>query len=102
MDKNRKNLKFIKRNKKGKGKNAGVENWIPLLRAFLGSSNWLDILATSSDLSSQGLFDYPKNVQLIQELVSVATSKNDITIDFFSGSATSAHAVMLSNVKDKR
>ena len=95
-----KHLKFIRRNENGKGKNAGVENWIPPSEGILRNSNWLDILATNSDPSSQGLFDYPKNVQLIQELVTVATSKKDIVIDFFSGSATTAHAVMLSNAKD--
>jgi len=95
-----KKLKFIRRNENGQGKNAGVENWIAPSEGILRNTNWLDILATNSDSSSQGLFDYPKNVQLIQELIRVATSDNDIILDFFSGSSTTAHSVMLSNAED--
>lgn len=45
-------------------------------------------------------FDYPKPVKLIQRCVSLYTNNNDIILDFFSGSATTAHAVMQLNAED--
>ena len=47
-------------------------------------------------------FDYPKPINLIKQLVSAATfdSKDSIVLDFFSGSATTAHAVMQLNAED--
>jgi adenine-specific DNA-methyltransferase len=98
-----KNLKFIRRNEKGKGKNFGVENWIAPSDGILRNSNWLDILATSSDETSQGLFDYPKNLTLIKEILKSSTNNmaKDIVLDFFSGSATTSHATMQLNSEDE-
>ena len=45
-------------------------------------------------------FDTVKPIKLITELVSHVESKNDIILDFFSGSATTAHAVMQLNAED--
>ena len=45
-------------------------------------------------------FDYPKTVNLIQQLINQATAKDSIVMDFFSGSATTAHAVMELNAQD--
>jgi len=45
-------------------------------------------------------FDYPKPNELIKEFVSQCTSTNDIILDFFSGSATTAHAVMQLNAEN--
>lgn len=45
-------------------------------------------------------FDSPKPVALIQRIVQIATNKQSIVLDFFSGSATTAHAVMLQNSFD--
>ncbi len=45
-------------------------------------------------------FDTVKPVEMIQRLVYHATEKNDIILDFFSGSATTAHAVMQLNAED--
>lgn len=46
------------------------------------------------------LFDYPKSVGLIKRCVMLYTQNNDIILDFFSGSATTAHAVMQLNAED--
>ncbi|MGW8114286.1 site-specific DNA-methyltransferase [Caproicibacterium sp. NSD3] len=47
------------------------------------------------------LFQSPKAVDLITELIKMSkASDNDIIIDFFSGSATTAHAVMQLNAED--
>ncbi len=47
-------------------------------------------------------FDFPKPVDVIQKLTTISTCPNndDIILDFFSGSATTAHAVMQLNAED--
>jgi adenine-specific DNA-methyltransferase len=47
-------------------------------------------------------FDYTKPVELIKMLVNISTTKSDqdIVLDFFSGSGTTAHAVMQLNSED--
>lgn len=46
-------------------------------------------------------FDFPKSSVFIKELVKIANLKgSDIVLDFFSGSATTAHAVMQLNAED--
>ena len=46
-------------------------------------------------------FDFPKSLYLMHDIFKLFTEKNDIILDFFSGSATSAHAVMQLNAEDK-
>ena len=46
------------------------------------------------------VFDFSKPVELIQRCLSISTSADDIILDFFSGSATTAHAVMQLNAED--
>ena len=60
-----------------------------------------------SDLQEIGLnkfFDYPKPVSLVKEFAQGVTilskNDNDVILDFFSGSATTAHAVMQLNAED--
>lgn len=45
-------------------------------------------------------FDFPKPTEIIKQFISQVTEKDDIVLDFFSGSATTAHAVMQLNVED--
>lgn len=92
--------RFIRRNLNGKGKNAGVENWIAPADGILRNTNWTDILTSKADQSTQGLFDFPKNVDLIKILLECATEQDSLVLDFFSGSATTAHAVMQLNAED--
>ncbi len=55
-------------------------------------------------LSMEKYFDYPKPVSLLKEFVLGATilskKESDIILDFFSGSGTTAHAVMQLNAED--
>ena len=46
------------------------------------------------------IFDYSKSLFLIKRLITISTKSSDIILDFFSGSATTAHAVMLVNAED--
>lgn len=45
-------------------------------------------------------FDYPKPVGLIKRCIELYSTKDSIILDFFSGSATTAHAVMQLNAED--
>ncbi|MGL5550322.1 MAG: site-specific DNA-methyltransferase [Culicoidibacterales bacterium] len=45
-------------------------------------------------------FSYPKPVPLIQRIIELYSNKDSIVLDFFSGSATTAEAVMKMNVED--
>ena len=50
-----------------------------------------------------GVFDGPKPVRLIRSLALIANLKpNDIVLDFFSGSATTAHAILQFNADTKQ
>ena len=46
------------------------------------------------------VFDYSKSVKLLEYIISISTDNNSIILDFFSGSATTAHAVMQLNAED--
>lgn len=51
----------------------------------------------------KGVFDGPKPVRLLQRLLTLANLKDDsIVLDFFSGSASTAHAVMKMNVEKQK
>lgn len=56
---------------------------------------------TKSLFDGIGVFDGPKPVRLLRRLLTIANLDNDaIILDFFSGSATTAHAVMQLNAED--
>jgi adenine-specific DNA-methyltransferase len=46
------------------------------------------------------IFDNPKPEKLIYRFLKISTTADDIILDFFSGSATTAHAVMQLNAED--
>ena len=52
---------------------------------------------------NKGVFDGPKPVRLLERLITLANLKEDsIVLDFFSGSATTAHAVMKKNAEKEK
>lgn len=53
-----------------------------------------------SNLFDVKVFDYSKPISLVHKIVDITTSDEDIILDFFSGSATTAHAVMQLNAED--
>lgn len=46
------------------------------------------------------LFDFPKPVEYIKQMIRIAANSDSIVLDFFSGSSTTAHAVMQLNAED--
>lgn len=90
---------------------------VPRLKRFLSEvkqgitpmSIWKHEEVGHSQSASQALktlfgeksyFEYPKPVDLIQRCLSLYSNSNSIILDFFSGSATTAHAVMQLNAED--
>lgn len=70
-------------------------------------SNYWDNIATNKEgkkdilaFFDSNIFDTPKPTGLITKMMNVAADKDDIILDFFSGSATTAHAVMQLNAED--
>lgn len=60
-----------------------------------------DATAEIRELFGQGkLFTHPKPSKLIYNLIKISTESDDLILDFFSGSATTAHAVMQLNAEE--
>ncbi len=92
---------FIRRIPNGTGKNGGVQHWIAPSDTILRTSNWTDIEVSQIGKEIDVPFDNPKSKALLMELVKLADVKTgEIVLDFFSGSATTAHAVMQLNAED--
>ena len=54
----------------------------------------------STLFNSKAPFDTPKPTALISQMLKIGVDKNDLILDFFSGSGTTAHAVMQLNAED--
>lgn len=74
-----------------------------------GLSTWLDSNQVGytttgtkefSSIFEERIFDFPKPSKLLATLIQQGTGDDSIILDFFSGSSTSAHAVMLVNSKE--
>ncbi|EJL6373265.1 site-specific DNA-methyltransferase [Vibrio cholerae] len=98
-----------------KTKRNGQEVWWPYIKYYVEgrtkrpSPLWTDMEGNKKaarDLRSlfdgKKVFDFPKPIQVIQNLVHIApnASKDDLILDFFAGSGTTAHAVMALNAID--
>jgi adenine-specific DNA-methyltransferase len=51
-------------------------------------------------VSAKGLFDFPKDHGVLGRLIATTTIGDDLVLDFFAGSGSTAHAVMAENDKD--
>lgn len=51
-------------------------------------------------LGSADIFTNPKPTRLLKQMLAIATQKDDVVLDFFAGSCTTAHAVMQLNKED--
>lgn len=92
---------FIRRIPNATGKNGGVQHWVAPSDTALRTSNWTDIEVSQISKEIDLPFDNPKSRQLITELIKLSEfTTTDIVLDFFSGSATTAHAVMKLNAED--
>jgi len=89
------------------------ETYVPTLKSYLRDSEYSvpysvfykDGRAASKRLATlmgNKVFENPKDEEIISRLIDFTTSDNDLILDFFSGSATSAHAIFLSWIKDQK
>ncbi len=78
------------------------EHYIAPTDTMLLNDVWFDLPPNSSSLLKKifqkKIFDNPKPMSLVQRILDFG--KNDIILDFFAGSGTTAHAVMDLNKKD--
>lgn len=91
---------------------ADDENGVPTLKSYLKDREtsvpysvfYKDGRAASKRLAKligDKVFENPKDEEVIQRIIEFCgTSDNDIVLDFFSGSGTTAHSVFLSNKND--
>ena len=87
------------------------ENSVPCIKAYLEDQEYQapysvfyqDGRAATKrlrELMGGDVFDFPKDETVLQEVVEMITSDEDIVLDFFAGSGTTAHSVFLQNQKD--
>lgn len=53
------------------------------------------------DFFGARVFEYPKSLEMIKNFIEMATNSNDIILDFFAGSGTTAHSVFIINQEEK-
>ena len=73
------------------------------VHSLFGTENEYMNQAATIELKSifkRNLFAYPKPVNFIEKIVQYAAEDDSLILDFFSGSATTAHAVMQLNAED--
>ena len=73
-----------------------------IIRSLLTDTKYSSRRGTAEveDILNGKIFSFPKPLSLIMDFCKVALSSTDIVLDFFSGSATTAHAVMQLNAED--
>ena len=107
-------LKLVAENRIWFGKNG---DGVPRRKTFLSESEgvtawtwWINNEVGHSQEAKQelkdiwgelpNLFDTPKPTRLIQRILQIATNKDDLVMDSFAGSGTTAHAVLKQNAED--
>lgn len=80
-----------------------------LKRGNTGFSTWIDPAMSGqtthgtremAEIFQDKIFDFPKSTKLMRVLAEQGMGKDDIVLDFFSGSGTVAHAIMQMNAED--
>jgi len=97
-----------------KRKKDNSEEWWPYVKTYLEGQTkrpsplWDDIEGSKKasidlrELMEQKVFDNPKPIGFLERLVQILpeSSQDDVILDFFAGSATTAHAILNLNKKD--
>ena len=73
-----------------------------LIRSLLSDKCYSSRRGTAEveDLFEGKIFSFPKPLTLLKDFIKVGSKEDSIILDFFSGSATTAHAVMQLNAED--
>lgn len=85
-------MNFVRKNEDGT-----VQYYVSPSTGKLLSDNWMDLTLSGNETDA---FDTEKSVAIIQRIVEWLAPPNSIVLDFFSGSGTTAHAVIEANKND--
>ena len=77
-----------------------IETSVEYLRSLIYEDNRATTKMLSDLFDNNKVFDNPKPVSVLARIVDFVTDKDSLILDFFSGSATTAHAVMQLNAED--
>lgn len=77
-----------------------IETSVEYLRTLIYEDNRATTKMLANLFDGHKVFDNPKPVNVISRIIEFVTDKDSIILDFFSGSATTAHAVMQLNAID--
>lgn len=77
-----------------------IETVRQYLRSIINRDNRSTTQMLMEMFDGHKVFDNPKPLDVIKDLTDYTTDKDSIILDFFSGSATTAHAVMQLNAED--
>ena len=88
-------------------------NWLPYQKFYLENRTkapgnlWVDVEGNKKAtrdirniFDTNKVFDFPKPLGVLTKIISIGANSDSIILDFFSGSATTAHAVMKLNAED--
>lgn len=88
-------------------------NWLPYQKFYLENRTkapgnlWVDVEGNKKAtrdirniFDTNKVFDFPKPLGVLSKILSIGANSDSIILDFFSGSATTAHAVMRLNAED--
>jgi adenine-specific DNA-methyltransferase len=86
-------LNFVRKNVDG-----SIQYYVPPNDGKLLSDNWMDILLSGNETT----FDTEKSTEIMERAIGwiCPGTESSIVLDFFAGSATTAHAVLSLNAKD--
>ena len=89
------------------------EKWVPYQKLYLENrikapgNLWTDVEGNKKAtrdirtiFDSDKVFDFPKPIGVLAKIITIGAESDSIILDFFSGSATTAHAVMKLNAED--
>ena len=77
-----------------------IETATEQLRSVIYEDGRSSTALLDSLFGAKKVFDNPKSLEIIKRILTFCTNKDSIVLDFFSGSATTAHAVMQLNADD--
>lgn len=88
-------------------------NWLPYQKFYLENRTkapgnlWVDVEGNKKAtrdirniFDTNKVFDFPKPLGVLTKIISIGANSDSIILDFFSGSATTAHAIMKLNAED--
>ena len=77
-----------------------IDTSVEYLRTLIYEDNRATTKMVAEIFGGRKVFDNPKPLNVLRRILDYVVDKNSIVLDFFSGSATTAHAVMQLNAED--